>query len=261
MAVAYVKDGGPLLQAALAGVLAPGGKAATLGQIPGAGHHALDGIQGVPFLVDAGDGLEQANGIGMPGVLEDGAHIRVFHLFPCVHHHHVPGDLGDNAQIVGDEDDGGLGLFLQARHELEDLGLDGHIQGGGGLVRDEDLGVAGQGHGDHHPLAHTAGELMGIVMDALLRVGDLYQPQHLNGPLPGLLLGHMLVIGKGLHDLLAHGEYRVQGGHRLLEDHADIVAPDGAHLLFRKGKEVFAVVEDLPVDDPARGIGDEPEDG
>ena len=50
------------------------------------------------------------------------------------------------------------------------MGLDGHIQGGGGLVTDEDLGPAGDGDGDDDPLAHAAGELVRVLLIAALGV-------------------------------------------------------------------------------------------
>ena len=100
--------------------------------------------------------------------LHDAAHI---------HDGHVVGQLAHHAHVVGDEHDGGVVLPLELLHQLEDLGLDGHVQSGGRLVCDEHLGVAAHGHGDHGPLTHTAGELMGVLVDALLRGGDAHLGQ------------------------------------------------------------------------------------
>ena len=59
------------------------------------------------------------------------------------------------------------GLFaLEVFDEFEDLGLDGNVQGSGGLVGDEDFGLADEGHGDHHALPHAAGELMQVIVHA-----------------------------------------------------------------------------------------------
>ena len=58
-----------------------------------------------------------------------------------------------------DEDDRGPGAFLELVHQVEDLGLDGDVEGGGRLVRDEKARVAGHRHRDHHPLAEPAGKL------------------------------------------------------------------------------------------------------
>ena len=52
---------------------------------------------------------------------------------------------------------------LSLRQQGQDLGLDGHIQGGGGLIGDEQLRVAGQGHGNEDPLAQAAGKLVRVL--------------------------------------------------------------------------------------------------
>ena len=60
-------------------------------------------------------------------------------------------------------------LLLQLAHQIEDLRLDGDVERGGRLVGDQELGIAGERHRDHHALAHAAGELVRIVVEALLR--------------------------------------------------------------------------------------------
>ena len=73
--------------------------------------------------------------------------------------------------------------------QLEDLGLDGHVERGGRLVGDQDVGVAGERHGDHHPLALAAGELVRVAVDAALRLGDADEAQQLEDARAGLGLG------------------------------------------------------------------------
>ncbi len=62
--------------------------------------------------------------------------------------------------------DAGAESFAQVPQYVEDAGLDRDVECGGRLVGDQDLRVAGDGHRDHHALAHTAGELVRIVVDA-----------------------------------------------------------------------------------------------
>ncbi len=57
-------------------------------------------------------------------------------------------------------------------HQFQNLGLDGHIQRRGRLVGDQQPRVAGEGHGDHGALAHAAGKLVRILVEALLGVGN-----------------------------------------------------------------------------------------
>ena len=44
------------------------------------------------------------------------------------------------------------------------------------------FGVARERHGDHHALAHAAGHLVRIVLDALLGRRDAHEAQHVDGP-------------------------------------------------------------------------------
>ena len=50
-------------------------------------------------------------------------------------------------------------LALQVGQQVEDLGLHGDVEAGGRLVGQEQPGRAGQGDGDHDPLAHAARQL------------------------------------------------------------------------------------------------------
>jgi hypothetical protein len=74
----------------------------------------------------------------------------------------------DDAEVVGDEQDAHAQLGLQPAHQLEDLRLDRHVERGGRLVGDQQVGLAGQRHRDHHALAHAARQLVRVVVDAAL---------------------------------------------------------------------------------------------
>ena len=66
-----------------------------------------------------------------------------------------------------DQDDRGPYPLLQVPQEVKDLSLDGDVQSRGGLVRYENLGLAGQGYGYDDALAHSAGELVRVLLYAL----------------------------------------------------------------------------------------------
>ena len=72
-------------------------------------------------------------------------------------------------------------LALQLAQQVEDLRLDRHVERGRRLVGDQQLRLAGQRHGDHHALAHAAGELVRIVVDAALAASGMpTQAEHLD---------------------------------------------------------------------------------
>ena len=88
------------------------------------------------------------------------------------------------------------------------------------------FGIAGQGLRDHGALPLAAGELVGVGAEGLLRVGQLHELEHAQGAEPGFVGRDLAVQPDGLHDLGAHRVDRVQGRHRLLEDHGDFLAAD-----------------------------------
>ena len=114
------------------------------------------------------------------------------------------------------------------REELEDVGLDGDVEGGGRLVGDQEVGAVGERHGDHDALALAAGELMRVGAESLLGVADADPGQEVEDAGAGGGAGEALVEREALADLLLDGVERVQAGHRLLEDEADVVAADAA---------------------------------
>ena len=64
----------------------------------------------------------------------------LLHDEPGVHHRHPVGGLGHDPQVVGDEQDREAQVGLELLQQRQDLRLDGDIQGGGGLIGDEELG-------------------------------------------------------------------------------------------------------------------------
>ena len=131
---------------------------------------------------------------------------------------------------MGDQHDGLAFLHLQILEQFHDLCLDGNVQRGGGLVADDQLRVADHGDGNHHALFHAAGELMGVVVDALLGIRDAQLAEHLQNLHTGFLLLHAGVLDQALSHLVTHLVNRVQAGHGVLEHHGHVRAAQGAHL-------------------------------
>ena len=59
-----------------------------------------------------------------------------------------------------------------------------HVEAGRRLVSDEQSGIAGKRHRDHHALAHAAGEFERIGLVAALRVGDAHAAERGNRGAP-----------------------------------------------------------------------------
>ena len=59
---------------------------------------------------------------------------------------------------------------LQILQKLQDLRLDGDVEGGGRLVGDQEIGLVGERHRDHHALTLAAGKLVRVGAEPLARV-------------------------------------------------------------------------------------------
>src|SRR5207253_1115290 len=121
------------------------------------------------------------------------------------------------------------------------------------------------------PRAHPqpATQLIGQLIDALIRRRDAAPPQHLDRLRARPAAVDLLVEHDRLDDLIAHAVNRAEGGHRLLEDQRDLGAADRPHLLAvglelrevdggtpRPAVRGGAPEPDLPRDDPTRTVDD-----
>ena len=82
---------------------------------------------------------------------------------------------------MGDEQKPHAALAGKIAEQGEYLALYGHVEGRGRLVGEQEAGFAGQRHGDHDALAHTAGKLVRVVADAHVRRGYADQPEQFHG--------------------------------------------------------------------------------
>jgi len=188
---------------------------------------AFDGREAFPVGVSphAGNRTKKPLGVGVEGVIEQPFDRGGFDDLTGVEDYDVVGDLSHDPEVVGDEFEGGPGGFLKVAHQSEDLGLNGDVQGGGGFVGDHQVGVAGQRLSDQNPLAHAPAELVGIVAGALGGSGDLDFFEHPDGFDPSFASRHLAVEPEDFGHLVPHRVEWVQGGHRFLEDHADLPSP------------------------------------
>lgn len=177
-----------------------------------------------------GEDVQDATGLHDPAVVHDGDPV---------------GGLGHHAEVVGDEDDGHAVPLPELDEEVEDLPLHGDVQRGGRLVGDEHPRPAHQRGRDHHALAQPAGELVRVLPVAAFRVGDADLVQCRDGGLPGAGPGQPLVVPEHFGDLAADALERVEAGHRVLEDHGDVMSPDPPEFLLGEREQVLAVEEDL----------------
>ena len=174
VSAADLLEGGTEFAADIGGETAARGEGATGGKARRVGRNAFDGDDALGGSVKAGDGVQKAEGIGMVGTAVDRGGGTDLDGTAGVHDQNAVRVAGDDAEIVGDEDHGGARLFGEPGQELQNLGLNGDVESGRGLVGEKDLRVAAEGHGDHDALAHAAGELVRIAVEAGNGIGDAH---------------------------------------------------------------------------------------
>ena len=152
-----------------------------------------------------------------------------------LHHHDVIGDFGDDAKVVGYEQDAHAATPLDVLDQAQDLHLRRDIQRGRRLIGDQDRRFQGQRHGDHHTLPLTAGQQMRIRSAETRRVGQIYRREQFPNA-----LGRTAYVMNLQHfgDLIADAHQGIERGHWLLKDHAEATAAENPHLFRRQTEQV-----------------------
>ena len=151
-----------LLRALLERVRAARPELAALRQVDQRRRRAGDRVQPRRPVGRSSRGIEpeQPPRVGMLRVVEELPLRALLDDAAGVHDHDLVGDLGDDAEIVRDQDHRRVEVVLQPVDQLDDLRLDRHVERGRGLVGDQDVRVVRERHRDHRALAHPARELV-----------------------------------------------------------------------------------------------------
>ena len=144
---------------------------------------------------------------------------------------------------MGDEEIGQLEFLLQILHQVDDLRLDGDIERGDRLVRDDQLRSQGERARDADTLPLAATELVRVaVVEVRIQADDL---QQLLDPLVLRPAAQQAEVLEWLGDDIADGHPRIQGRVGVLEDHLQLAAVLPQFLAPELG-EVDAVEKDVP---------------
>ena len=145
-------------------------------------------------------------------------------------------------------------LALQLAQQLEDLRLHRHVQRRRRLVGDQQLGLAGKRHRDHHALAHAARELVRILVEPALGRGDADLLEQLDGARRAASLRDTCAVqAQRLGDLpadrVARGSSAVIGSWKIIAMRRRALA----HLRRRNGGQIAVEEQDAAAFDDAGG--------
>ena len=120
-----------------------------------------------------GQRREQRRGVGVVRIVEERADLLLLDLLAGVLHLHTRSAVSATTPMSWVMRISAMPVSsCRLGQQLEDLRLDRHVERRRRLVGDQELGLAGDGHGDHHPLAHAARELVREGVEALFRRRD-----------------------------------------------------------------------------------------
>ena len=134
---------------------------------------------------------------------------------------------------------------FQGAEKLENAGFHRDIKGRRRFIGDQEIRFAGQRHGDHDALALASRQRVGKVMNPVRQIAQSYEVHEFTHPPCGRLRRHALVNHQWLGDLPGNGMERIEGRHRLLEDHGNPVAAHPAQFALPLAREVVALEQDL----------------
>ena len=138
--------------------------------------------------------------------------------------------------------------------QVKNLRLDRHVERGRRFVSDHQRGAAGERDGNHHPLAHAAGQLVRVVADTGRRIRDVHRLHQFHGTGARLAPARAPMDDERLGNLVADREHRVQRRHRLLENQRDFSAADGADGRLVEPEEIAAFEADGTRGNPSRRL-------
>ncbi len=175
-------------------------------------------------MAETGNAVEKSTGVGVLGGAENFFNGALLDEFSFEHNQNTIRKIGDNTEVVGDKEDGHAELISEIAKEVENLGLDGDIEGGGGFIGDEKLGLAGEGHGDHGPLLHSTRKLVGIITRAEFGIADADEFEE-TSDFSGGARKFGLMEAEGFGDLEADGKDGVEGSGGLLKNIGEFSSP------------------------------------
>ena len=138
------------------------GEHARIAHVDGIGHLAGDRHQPAARGLVVELAGEQRARVRMARGTEDFGHGTGLHDGAPVHDAEVVAELGDETEMVRNEDDRAREAAAQLLQQRHDLRFDRRVERRRGLVGKQQIGLDQERHGDHHALAHAARKLVRI---------------------------------------------------------------------------------------------------
>ena len=200
-------------------------------------HPSRNPLERRPAFVPRRHGRQKSPGIRVPGRRKKVPARRRFHDFPGVHQSHAVGVLLHHRQIVRNEQQCRSPLLLQLLQKRHHLRLQRHVKRRRRLVRDDDVGMPRQGHGNQNALLLPARKFHGIRPEPILGVRNPHAVEPPNDFASPFFAREHRIETQDFVNLLTHRQHRIQTSRRFLKHHSDTAASPGTHRTFREVNE------------------------
>ena len=184
------------------------------------------------------DRRQQRLRVGMLRVRADGRGRSDLHHPAEVHDRDAVRDVLHHRDVVGDEEQREAEPALEILQQVDDLGLDGHVQGRDRLVRHDELGRHRQRAGEADALALPPGQGLGPPLEMVGGHRDHVEQLDHAFPALGGVVAQSLDAQRLAQDLL-HRHVRIERSVRILE-HDLRLAPEPAQRLRAESRHVLA---------------------
>ncbi|KAH0438605.1 hypothetical protein KCU90_g3480, partial [Aureobasidium melanogenum] len=155
-------------------------------------------------------------------------------------------------EVVRDEHEAEIHLVHQRSQQLDDLRLHGHVQRGGGFVREQQRRLADNRGGNHRALLHAAAQFVRIGALRGARVFETDACEHGMHFVAYRAAAQQTVRADHVGELRADREGGVERRCWILKDHGDAPSAQCPHARLRRMAQVFAVEHDPPAADAPR---------
>jgi len=199
-----------------------------------------------------GHGGEEGARVGVCGSGGDGEGGTDLDDAAEVHDGDAVADVTDDGEVVCNKKIGESQALLEAAEEIEDLGLNGDVESGDGLIADDEVGFDGECASDTNALALAAAELVGVARGVF--GGQADEVEEFVDSLSDTAAGEAVDV-EDLANGFADGHAGIERAERILEDDLG-AASEPTQAVVVEGADIGSIEEDL-----AGGRLDEAEGG
>jgi len=194
--------------------------------------------------ITARHGRQQHSGVGVKRLPVEIILVRQLNDAAQVHHGNPVRYMMNDIEVMGDKKIGQPEIFFQIAKQIQNLRLDGSIERGNRLVRDDQLRLQRQRPGDSDALPLSSAELVGIASGLFFAEANLlHQLKHFFFPLSSI--GRPENCERLGNDAL-DGFPRVQRRIRILKNHL-YAPPVRLYILRCQGNNIPASERNTPL--------------